>query len=211
MSLLEINLLRARVPGARQRRNTYLAFLAYLAFSGIFLVWVANLCAHRLVDADYHRLDWLRILRGHAQTQPGDLDPDATLTRLQREVQAAGDHLSVVEQVLQQRVRLAPLLLGLRHPLPSGMRMVDVSYNQADHLIQFGVATPEAAPDGERMSSADLTARWTADATLSASLRDIKPVRTERTNMKDQPVLVERYSATVSKGGTDHGSRPLLP
>ncbi len=209
MKPLAINLLRGRIPDAAARRRSYMLLLAYLAGSGLLLVGVAGQATRKLVEADYHRRDGLRLLAAHAEQYPGDATPDATLTRLRAHAGRTAAELDAVEKILDQRLLPARVLLGLRQPLPDRLLLVDLTYDRPARRISFGVAARQDTP--APAEAADLIARWKADPLLSDQVHDLKPVRTDRVRRHGQEVLVERFVGAVGAPEDEHGSRTIPP
>jgi hypothetical protein len=196
MAHFEINLIRDRVLPKPLRKGLFWTILVYLVLCSVGFAFVVHRAAMRFVDASNQLREKGVIERQFKTDHRTEKSVLSYAQRLQQQIGDSADVLAGIEAGLQQHVGLSRILLGLAKPLPENCFLVDVTLTTKDGTAQFSVMTP--ADRSPTLTGGQIIAYWSKDGTLETQLKEIRAERSTRQHRAGKPVVVHRFSATLT-------------
>jgi len=201
--ILNINLAKEYVDSSKKRRMIYWGIHLYILVCGLALVGIAYLSTRKLVSVQTDRQEIKAMHREFVELYPGYEDSADYISTLQNQLEISQEVMSQVGGILQERVDLAPVLLGLAHPLVEIGRLNRFELARKVNQLEFDVSVP-MPEKGNTLSARDLMNRWRNDPALMYRLGNISNLSTERDIESGRPVMIFKFACTL-KTGTGSG------
>jgi hypothetical protein len=201
MTLIRINLIRGRAPGAQARQRILIGMLLYLALCGILLVLLSGNAARRLVETRNLRAS-LMELESQFQSRHGS---EGNLVFYGRSLNSRLDSyarlLEKINLAYSNRTDLARVVLALAAPLPSDARLHGLSLKPDKKILEFDVDfAVESA--GETIDASQLIAAWNRDQNLTSQVSRVNSVRSQKKSVDGRLLENWHFTTTLLRGGS---------
>jgi len=201
MVAFRINLIRDSALPPESRRAVFWAMFVYLAVWGALLTAVAYGGTKLLVDLRKQRLDASVAEISFRAAHPGASDIAAYGRDTSAQLQRAVDRLEALNRLHAQCPDLPRVLLALAAPLPGDVNIVSFEMDRGKSTVVFDLALP-VGEAGESIDVSRLIAVWNSDTALSAQLRRISSLRSQRQKVDGKTIETWRFTATTEGGGS---------
>ena len=196
MSFFEINMIWDAKARARRRRRFFWGVFAYIVFCGMLLIAVAYVDTRQLLAVAEQRRE-ARVLEGDAWPQAkGQGGVVAYAASLFAELQQTAARLDAIVKIMDERIYLARLLPGLVLPLPAETYLRRLNLDGNARTVRFDLVLPMDQTNKEA-GARSVLARWNADPALTAQLRNITLITTQRQQVNDAGVFVLQFSGML--------------
>ena len=199
MSEFGINLIRDRIPAARQRRLRFVLVAAYLLFAAVALVLTVSQTTAKVVSALNTRDELARLEARFRSWHNTPLGVVPYASGIETELIRRRDSLKAVEQALAGRTCLAPILYQLAAELPPSVSLQSVELNAAEHGFTFDLAMLADRPATRDLAAASLISQWQQDPQFAAELGPITFLGSHRQMNEGKASLIWRFSARLAK------------
>jgi len=196
MTAFRINLIRSQVAPPRERRLMFWGMFLYLFVCGALLVVTANSSARKLVSASAGRHQMAVLDVEFRKARPGQTDMLRFARSLESDLGKLADRLHTIESVLTERVNLVDIIQGLWRPLPGGVTVMSLHFEEQDRLLQFDLMIPEGLA-GETVNASQWMTAWNRDPVLMSAVNRIDSVTAQRQKVARKSMFVFKFDCTV--------------
>jgi len=200
MVYFAINLVKDSViPRARRRLFRWTLFAYFLG------------CGAAMVVVCYRGAQALVTLRGEQERVERMERPLLGLTASARDVpqhvkamcgdlERTGAKLAHADEVLGQRILLAPILLGLVLPLPEDSTLASLEVDRQTGLVRFDLIMSINFTN-QMTHSSFLMAAWANDLHLAKRVQNIRLVTTQQKTVRGCKVFVAHFEGALRQKG----------
>ena len=196
MVYFEINLIKDEVAQPAYRRLLKVALLLYLGCCGVALVIVSYRSAQAVANLIERHRETVAVEKMLAADHIKATEIPRRVTALCNDLQQAVDKLACIEKLLNQRVILAPILLGLALPLPSEIHIASFEVDSKNNSLRFDLVVPIGTTN-HTVHSGALMAAWNNDSNLMKRVRDIRLINTQKKQIGENMVFVSRFDGVL--------------
>lgn len=200
MAFFEINLIKDEVAQPAYRRLSRGVFLLYLACCGVALVIVSYRAAQTSADLFERHRETVAVEKMLAADHIKASEISQRVTTLCADLQQAAEKLECIEKLLNQRVVLAPILLGLVLPLPPEIHIANFEVDPKNNSLRFDLVVP-IGPTNHVVHSHALMAAWNDDHNLMKQVRDIRLINTQKKNLGERTVFISHFEGVLRQKG----------
>jgi hypothetical protein len=197
VNAFKLNLIKDQVPGFKQRRVIFWQMHLYVLLSGALLVYVSfeaarEASAYRSVMQDSQIIE---TTFSRKYDEQGGMGP--YLQDVSRDVVRKTEWMASVDDLMNQRLLLSPVLAGIARALRSDMSLVRFELKGGGGF-EFDIACGKQK--GANIDSSVLIAAWESDEKLAEVLKSIKPARVQRQLVGKGSVILLKYEGSIKAG-----------
>ena len=200
MAYFEINLIKDSVTPPQRRRLIRRALISYFLCCGAALVTICYRGTQSItaLRAQRHMVELLEqpLLANAALAR----DVPQYVQALNGDLERAAEKLARIDELLEQRITLVPILLGLVAPLPQESSLASLEVDLKSSSMRFDLIMPINPTERVTHSSLVLAA-WHNDPHLAKRVQNIRLVTTQRKYIRGRNVFVAHFEGTLRLKG----------
>jgi hypothetical protein len=201
MATFEINLAKSRVIPAARRRIWFYGLAAYIAITGLLFVFFANKLTRNLLTVRELRAHFKLLEHGYLVGRtPQDNNIVAYANKMGAAMDTYANTLEALDSMLNRRVRVAHVLLGLAAPLPAEASIYSVELSADKRELVFEVLTSEKQSRDD-ITPPNLISAWGHNPDISQEVTQITSVNRQRITRNGQGVLIWRFTGHLAGKG----------
>ena len=202
--VFRINLARDYVDSRKRRRLLYLGVHLHILVCGLLMVGIAYLSTDKLVAIQNDRREIENIRAQFRKTYPENDDMGAYVDALKTQLVVSEEVMDSVADILQERVDLAQVLLGLAHPVYDVGSLSRFEWRRDKGELLFDIhAYVQSGRSG--VTARDLISLWQDDPVLVKRVKDISSLSTERDVAGSRVTMVFSFVCTLADASANQG------
>lgn len=191
-----INLAKTFVSSAEKRTRFYDGMIVYLMLCVAVMVGVAYLSTINLQGFAENKRARARLLASASASSGFDEAALKNPSKAYSELKAYSSEIAALRAVLEQRVRLLPVIEGLFADLPEGATLQSLSASPGK--MAFGMILPPASEErGDPVRK--LKEVWEGNEELMKRVSSIRPLTGERRTMESKSVYYVKFECVLKK------------
>ena len=197
MNAFRLNLIKDQVPAFKQRRVIFWQMHLYVLLAGLLLVYV-SFEATRDVSVYYRMLREAKVIETEfSRKYETQIGMGAYLREVSRDLTRKVERIESIEDLMDKRLLISPVLAGLARPLDPDMSVVRFELGE-NGGFQFDIAC--ARESGANIDSSVLIAAWEADEKLAVVIKNIKPALVQRQLVEAGSKVLLKYEGLIKAG-----------